>query len=713
MNKILTPSDIIHCSIVSHLVIASRNGLTQPCSPLLVLCYMADHVAITGATQYASFENMNREFEQTIQVTDCLHGIYSDFCVGSVDDFISKFETMRSAIEPNNQISHNNLAAPSLITADSYLGVFLRTVFAKWECLKFEEICSLHYQVQLFLRAAEILTAEVSEQAPVEIQSPFLRFLSKGTYSKYSSFDSALPSTDDCDVAVMESQVHRAFDFRGSSAQSANVLGFSEAKDSSSNLKAAVEAFMNSDAVSAASAVKHQHAMLRLAAMWLRANNLTMALSAVEEAMKTAHQRGDHRTVSHALLLLHSVFQHSQDPELAASVEDILMRCAMRSAALNLQHLTAQSALLLASLRSQQSLRTGFQVSVDGARGDTPHQEDQSVWHVQDVWSQMAFAQLGEIALTRQAVTRAGIVEDSEFTQSGPSTSLLPSASQSVAKKENLQETPLAVGPEMLQLSLQTCLVSCALWQRHGMTHMAEFTCRRGLAQFSRIAAVQDIIPLYVRLLYVQLDLLGLSDAHTAYASALALAKRVKTVASGAPDSVAQQVDGALLYVVVRLAQSVGDHSKALRLAARLVDTTAPLPAPARVSTVMYSNAGGSHGVDGGYADAAQQLPLCEDHVRARLLLAELLGETDPSASLQLLADLEFSCRRSGSALWECHCLYLRGNVMLRNCGGDPVAEAVGLGVLREALEMSQLGGFASIQNFLLKLVSNRIHSCT
>jgi hypothetical protein len=101
----------------------------------------------------------------------------------------------------------------------------------------------------------------------------------------------------------------------------------------------------------------HQDAMISLATMWTLAGNHSMALSAVEEAMKTAHQRGDHASVTKALLLIFQIFQNSQERELMVSSEDILLRCIERCASLSLKKELCEAAILLVRLRSRAPLR--------------------------------------------------------------------------------------------------------------------------------------------------------------------------------------------------------------------------------------------------------------------------------------------------------------------------------------------------------------------
>ena len=83
--------------------------------------------------------------------------------------------------------------------------------------------------------------------------------------------------------------------------------------------------------------------------MWLQNGHPQLAMTAVEEAMKSAHQRGDHASVARALLLLHHVVigmqTQTNSSEYAAaaagyrhvqgvSPEEVLQRCLDRCSSL-------------------------------------------------------------------------------------------------------------------------------------------------------------------------------------------------------------------------------------------------------------------------------------------------------------------------------------------------------------------------------------------
>ena len=112
------------------------------------------------------------------------------------------------------------------------------------------------------------------------------------------------------------------------------------------------------------SGTRHQQALLKLASMWLQNGHPQLAMTAVEEAMKSAHQRGDHASVARALLLLHHVVigmqtQINGSEQAAAayrhvqgvSPEEVLQRCLDRCSSLGWYH-TSSLALTLTYILS-------------------------------------------------------------------------------------------------------------------------------------------------------------------------------------------------------------------------------------------------------------------------------------------------------------------------------------------------------------------------
>jgi hypothetical protein len=284
------------------------------------------------------------------------------------------------------------------------------------------------------------------------------------------------------------------------------------------------------------------------------------------------------------------------------------------------------------------------------------------VWNASQLWTQTHFALLGEIGLSRQVVTARGITEDTEFTQSAPSTNPMLSHlnANNAAKKENVQDVPMDVSRELVDLSTQACMLSASLWRRLGMLSMAEFACRRGLRMLSRDAhTVESMVGLCAQLLVLRVDLAcllrttGSASVVSHLTSVLALGKEMRRSLcgiAGCRTGAAQQLEAALVYVLYHTAVASGDHAKALRLASRMVELSAPPPSPTRlVSFSATPDSPRSKQVE-------EPRSMTEEHFRARLVLVEATSRYDVHAAGLMRRELADWCQLSGNPLWALQC---------------------------------------------------------
>ena len=756
----LTPSDIVHGVIIANLIEGARENLTQPSNALQVLCYLSDAISLPTAKQYVSFASLLACYIEIVSLNNDLKNVVNKLLLGgkNIDTFFTVIETIKSTIATamtSNTLSFNELSGPVLITPDSHLGIFVRSVVAKWECMRFDELCVLFEQVQVFLTFSSTERSEVNEDYNSYVVNDLLGIYNgnNNTRARVQIDSSSLvqKALHYNDISVVEHALHCMHDISGSDpltslggSMNSTSLAASAVEGKTSTetgggtgnetvggpsnaamLRALAAVMRTTESTgSSSSSSKHQHVMLSLASMWLRADNLVMALAAIEEALKIAHQRGDHAAVAHALLLLQAVFTASQEPDLVASGEDILMRCLKRCASLGLQQLTAQCTLLLATLRAHQPLScTGLSIGIDGVGAHAMDEDEDHIgsashtqslqlqqlvpkWCFGDVWAQLNFVQLGEISLSCQVVTPTGIVEDFEFNQSSASSNQLQqplngsnNSMVNGGKKDSTSSSdgPLPEGRTLAQLNLQCSLVGCALWFRAGMLPMAEFWCRRAIRQVSQqleqlirpsiittTAAVkpsqtavqcEEFVTVYCKLLLLQTDVQHYcaiecgseceSDAQ--YTSLLMFDTQVRRLLL-MPDHVARsahialQLDSARHYLLVHASMAKKQWSRALRLAGRLVEQTS---SHSSVSSITVSSSSRTLEVEENaiYNNTSN---ISETNIQARILLAQVMAEFDVESSQQMLVELAGRCKAQNNTLWYCMCRALRAVQLLK-----------------------------------------------
>lgn len=608
--------------------------------PLRILCFLSE-VAQPGLQhQFASYEQMSQFFHTVVGSDVWLRETVGDLDrTDSVDHFSSMVDRSRAVLKPKKDLSFNGLRSPCTVTADSNIGIFLRSVLARWDCLQFHELCELYSRTKEFMQASHAKDTVITPRFDPNSQFRF---------SHRCRPDSTSCSSHHGDSRSVEAELHMVYDRSGHDI----TLNPSVSDDSSAaqNVAAALHAFLHSEKDATFASLKHQYALLQLGRMWLGNGNAVMAMAAIEEALKTAHHLGDHEAVAHALLLLFEVVRGSEDPVVATSAEDILLRCSQRCAALHMQGLMGRCTLLLASLRARQNLQQNGAQLVDETASNGATGTARAGWKAEEVWAQMHFALLGEIALSAQVVSKRGVTDDSEFTQTG-ATSLNPMLQQQqsiAARKENLQDLPLNLGEELAQLTVEYALNSADLWHRLDMPAMAEFTLRRALAGGKTVARAGEsaVGRIFTRLLEAQVDWVRVRREAAADQSGgellqqvLTLGRDVKRALKDASERdlvLSRHLESALVGVLYELAVEARDDAKAVRLSERLCSLTA---------SPMTTSAGEETSGD------PTTVPLLSDaHFRARLRHVEAVARRNITAALQSLASLRSHCSAANPA---------------------------------------------------------------
>jgi hypothetical protein len=252
------------------------------------------------------------------------------------------------------------------------------------------------------------------------------------------------------------------------------------------------------------------------------------------------------------------------------------------------------------------------------------------------------FALLGEIALSAQVITPAGIVEDTEFTQSGPATNPFQQRQQqqqqgTAGKKENLQEVPLHLSWEVADLTVESSIVSASVWARLKMLPQAQLELRRALHLLVQMKRQSRwLISVCTDLLFAQVDAVRIlsntsGQKHHLLRDCLAFGKSAQAAldSGAAVADVAQQerFEAALVYALYEVAKQAGDSGKALRLAERMCALTQPIASA---------------------QDSGAAVTMTDEHFRARLIRCEATGAIDLPTAHRMLVALRQACEDDG-----------------------------------------------------------------
>lgn len=224
------------------------------------------------------------------------------------------------------------LKGPTRISESSFLGVMVRSVLVRWQSYEFDQQCRCYSVFSAFL-------GNLTQDEPVSL-SPYIHV------DQFEKFCAQGQMVD------AESWVHTYFDNRN-----LNFLFVTNSPTKTENKDLAELALsLENDSTSDCEKRVDQRAMLALAVLRTRANDMNKAQLAVNEALKIAHQNGDHASVAYCLLLLFHIVERSYNSSSSKmDSEDLLRRCILRAASLKLPHLVAEAGLSYATFKQREA----------------------------------------------------------------------------------------------------------------------------------------------------------------------------------------------------------------------------------------------------------------------------------------------------------------------------------------------------------------------
>jgi len=494
------------------------------------------------------------------------------------------------------------------------------------------------------------------------------------------------------DSLVAEDSIHRYFDNSKSLLHSSKLTlsstgraGQGQVNDITDEASAqALEALVNSLGEPQFAGTRHQTAMLALSTMWARSGHFQLALRGTEEAMKTAHQRGDHAAVTKALLLFHVILLEEEGGESGAgtgtgtgggggasarvNAEEVLQRCLVRCANLGLRAVSSQAALQLVRSRArgylflrQADSEAGAEVgTIAGGAGTSSSSSGgggNSMWSVQDLWRLMSAMSLGDIHLTARVATSSSAAQTAA------------SAQQIKVVEASGADAPLNVS-EAMHFSAQSAETYMDIWTRLSCPEIAEITGRRALRQLGLHATAEDLVTIGTRIAQIKVEaayealqrhqkLQHRQSMHTSSSAGKAETHQRATQQASQHAKNALQIVNALreafpalhptllsdailvarLHVCTYAAMIDGDWERALRLALRLADATGNTaqsglsPLPALHTDISTSGFGKG---------------LTVRQAQALLLLARITFQFDKAEATALLVRVELDSQRAG-----------------------------------------------------------------
>lgn len=503
----LQPSNVAYIATIIELIASGRKKsdafhFQDPKSPLQILCFLGDRIQLQNVKHYLNANDFLSELLSTFEIPENdlrtpghffvnkVRDVLSDF--KSVDDLVHFVDSIQNLFTNDVSISPNESVAPFRICPDSSLGIYCRCFFAKWECLSFGFVCQLYESLAAFTIGLYSASDDFALTMGQLSRRPIVH-VGMGVQSFLQQADEAAQTGD---VHAAERLLHRYFDFNGNDP----LLSVASKGSSSSTSQQALAALHHAKDPQF-TGTRHQQALLQLASMWSCSGHYSLAMAAVEEAMKTAHQRGDHNSVARALLLLYHVVSglntsghgcSSSDSSAVSTIraEEVLRRCLHRCSTLGMNALASQAAALLSQLLSTRPL-TWTQTSYlsdwlahadeDFDVGQGADSSNTSSNSVKNTWNLILCTQLGEAKLCN-ALSKNDNMPGIQATAIIPAAAPVKDVSRSLSSSE------------FQSIQAQSDQISMDYWCRLGLPSFAELQCRRTLRAFhsSRSSQISD-----------------------------------------------------------------------------------------------------------------------------------------------------------------------------------------------------------------------------
>ena len=705
--------------LVECLVVGSREGVfaETPLLPFELMAFLQDAIDLPKSHNFCSrmelVHSISSYFhcEASQDCHDFMNEYLSCTALEDLDALDSFFDRLPTLFHEDPAMQVNAVCGPTRLCRDSFLGLFVRSMCARWESLPFDSMCSIFDAVQRFHRApfqsqrgSSSSSSSSSGSTPSKGSRATLSHAAASATATASAFDrgsqdgatrallydlgtadavvDAYPASNipgiaantrptdlnpsfyllnaqkasiAGDVLVAEESLHRYFD--NSNAQLRNVMAPGSSVMGDEACLHALQSLEGTALGPQYLRTRQQTAMLALAVIWERGGYTQLALRGTEEAMKTAHQRGDHAAVTHALLLLYKIVHADSENSHStgssgsssgsnamseSSSEETLQRCLARCASLDLRSLSTQAALLLVRHRAKGLLSAGngevLNNHVSAVSGGPD--SDSTAASVPGLWTLLATAAYGDATAT----ARAG----------GALASLLPSNANSQQQAVNA-ESPASVVEAAMYIT-QAAETAMELWSRLGCPFMAELAARRALRQLGVHATSTDLVGLITRMSCARAAITAdaanecssSSSSSSSSSAARNMARQVVTSAVTAlkaleallparlPSLISDSIHRAKLFVFARSAVIDDDWEKASRLSRRLCDAVG-------VQYLLLSNQSNT-----GTTTANRSAALTVAQAEAVLLTAEAVYHFDEAQACALLERLEDMARSAG-----------------------------------------------------------------
>ena len=247
----LSVIDVLVVHIIKFLVLDCReNDMSVTFG---IMNFLADNVQAGTIPNCTTFSSLITLLEKYVKNED-LNNSLRKLGTSSMEDMFSFNDVLKKVFILKISVTFNRLTGPIHLAQNSFLGIIIRSYFARWESLSFEDACLLVERINLFV-------GEGCSELACNDSSSFVSY-----YGSSSLTDVASKSLENGDISVTEDAIHSYFDCN--EVEPASVNSTTKLRALAQELNSFGKRSSQQYNKSSSSVGRHQMAMLGLATMW-------------------------------------------------------------------------------------------------------------------------------------------------------------------------------------------------------------------------------------------------------------------------------------------------------------------------------------------------------------------------------------------------------------------------------------------------------------
>lgn len=326
----LSPCHILYAAILQELVYCGRGyarnreiEVFADCSSTIsVCCFLSDYIKATECVLFDYFSQFEADLSNKSSFTPNQIKSFGELVtfsnVGDLEDFVTSLASIVDMWESN--INENSVTSILRVSPSSIFGLFIRSFVATFETYSFEQTVMLFSQLDHFLSESKPYSMQLGINAIAYLVGRVkdIRTVTWVPDDDISVYSLEAGISYVCgDMKRCEEYMQLIFDYDCNTSTSIPPVFLSskqiKAKNELLSIMINYHNLKSSLKELHGPSQRYQYLMLALSSMWCGLGFQRKAWNGIQEALRMAHQKGDHVAIVGALLLIYHIKRFNLD----------------------------------------------------------------------------------------------------------------------------------------------------------------------------------------------------------------------------------------------------------------------------------------------------------------------------------------------------------------------------------------------------------------